>query len=64
MLEEAVRNVRAGVEKMPDSWLQNAEKELLVGKELLTSLTEYSANPELLTVKRLRIAALLDEYCR
>ncbi len=64
MLEEAVRNVRAGVEKMPDSWLQNAEKELLVEKELLTSLTEYSANPELLTVKRLRIAALLDEYCR
>lgn len=64
MLEEAVRNVRAGVEKMPDSWLQNAEKELLVEKELLTSLTEYSANPELLTVKHLRIAALLDEYCR
>ena len=64
MLEEAVRNVRAGSEKMSDSWLQKAEKELLVEKELLTSLTEYSANPDLLTAKRLRIAALLDEYNR
>ncbi len=49
---------------MPADWQERAQKELQVEDSLVKNLAEWSRDPAPIQAKKLRIAALLDEYAQ
>ncbi|MGN0866341.1 MAG: glycoside hydrolase domain-containing protein [Oligosphaeraceae bacterium] len=60
LLAKALENADA----MDDAWRDAAAKELQVEDELVRDLTSWTTNPALVQAKKLRLAALLDQYAR
>lgn len=60
MLEDAVKEVKAGRAATSVDWLGRAEACLRVNPELVSSLTAYSTDGKLLLAERSKIADLLD----
>ncbi len=50
--------------KMPADWQERAKKELQVEDSLVKNLAEWTRDPAPIQAKKLRIAALLDQYAQ
>ena len=62
LLENALEQVKAGKAVMSPAWCNAAAKELIVEKELVASMTEYTRDIQVLDSKRRRIAELLERH--
>lgn len=59
LLSQALDNSAA----MPETWRQQAAKELTIEPELVKTLYSYTQDPTLINAKRARLADLLEAYC-